>query len=94
MLGLSVPHIIFSELLPNITSYIAINFIMIMRNAITASVGLMVLGLVPFSSTHWGMMLQMAVGTSGAMYGSSAIIYLFGSNNSYHIIPNGMSFLH
>ena len=76
VLGLSVPHIIFSELLPNITSYIAINFIMIMRNAITASVGLMVLGLVPFSSTHWGMMLQMAVGTSGAMYGSSAIIYL------------------
>lgn len=76
VLGLKVTHIIFAEILPNITSYIAINFIMIMRNAITASVGLMVLGLVPFSSTHWGMMLQMAVGASGAMYGSSAIVYL------------------
>lgn len=75
MLGLSLPHIIFKEILPNITSYVAINFIMIMRGAITASVGLMVLGLVPFSATHWGMMLQMATTTTGAMYGSSAIVY-------------------
>ena len=75
MLGLSIPHIIFREILPNITSYIAINFIMIMRGAIAASVGLMVLGLVPFSATHWGMMLQLATTTTGAMYGSSAIIY-------------------
>jgi len=75
VLGLSLPHIIFAEMLPNITSYIAINFIMIMRGAITASVGLMVLGLVPFSSTHWGMMLQMAISNTGALYGSSAIIY-------------------
>lgn len=75
ILGLSLTHIIFAEMLPNITSYVAINFIMIMRGAITASVGLMVLGLVPFSATHWGMMLQMAISTTGAMYGSSAIIY-------------------
>jgi peptide/nickel transport system permease protein len=75
ILGLGLPHIIFAEMLPNITSYIAINFIMIMRGAITASVGLMVLGLVPFSSTHWGMMLQMAISNTGALYGSSAIIY-------------------
>jgi peptide/nickel transport system permease protein len=48
---------------------------MIMRNAVTASVGLMVLGLVPFSTTHWGMMLQLAMGSTGAMYGSTAIYY-------------------
>ncbi|MGI6707325.1 MAG: ABC transporter permease [Clostridia bacterium] len=77
LLHLSLGHIIFKEMLPNMISYIAINFIMIMRGAITASVGLMVLGLVPFSSSHWGMMLNLATTATGAMYGSSALIYFF-----------------
>lgn len=76
ILGLSLPHVIFKEMLPNMVSYLAINFIMIMRGAITASVGLMYLGLVPFSSSHWGMMLNMATNTTGAMYGSSALVYM------------------
>ena len=76
VLGLSIPHLIFSELLPNLVSYIMINFIMTIREAITASVGLIILGLAPFTSTHWGVMLQMALSTTGAMYGSSAVVYL------------------
>ncbi|SHE97436.1 peptide/nickel transport system permease protein [Caldanaerobius fijiensis DSM 17918] len=75
ILDMGLIHIIFKEMLPNMVSYIAINFIMMMRGAITASVGLMVLGLVPFQASHWGMMLNMAVTTTGAIYGSSAIIY-------------------
>lgn len=77
ILGLGLRHTIFAEILPNVTSYIAINFIIIMRGAITASVGLMVLGLVPFSASHWGMMLQLATSSTGALYGSSAIFYFF-----------------
>ncbi len=75
IMGLGLPHIVFKEMLPNMASYVAYHFIMIMRNAVTASVGLMVLGLVPFSTTHWGMMLQLAMGSTGAMYGSTAIYY-------------------
>jgi peptide/nickel transport system permease protein len=75
ILGLGLPHIILKEMLPNMVSYIAINFIMIMRGSITASVGLMYLGLVPFSSTHWGLMLNMAVTSTGAMYGSNGLFY-------------------
>jgi peptide/nickel transport system permease protein len=56
-------------------SYMAYHFIMIMRGAVTASVGLMVLGLVPFSTTHWGMMLQLAMTNTGALYGSNAMTY-------------------
>lgn len=75
VLGMGLFHIIFKEMLPNMISYILINFISIMKGAITASVGLMVLGLVPFSSSHWGMMINLAASTSGAIYSSSGIIY-------------------
>jgi peptide/nickel transport system permease protein len=75
ILGLSLPHIVFKEIFPNMASYIAYHFIMIMKNAVTASVGLMVLGLVPFSPMHWGMMLNLAMTNTGALYGSSALVY-------------------
>lgn len=75
ILGMSNWHIIVKELLPSITSYLATNLIFTMRAAISASVNLMFLGLVPFSSSHWGMMLQLALSTTGAMFGSSALIY-------------------
>lgn len=75
VLGMGLFHIIFKEMLPNMISYILINFISIMKGAITASVGLMVLGLVPFNASHWGMMINLATTTTGAMYGSTAIIY-------------------
>lgn len=74
-LGMGLFHIIFKEMLPNMVSYILINFISIMKSAINASVGLMVLGLVPFSAQHWGMMINLATSTTGAMYGSTALIY-------------------
>ncbi len=54
-------RIIFGELLPNIYSYILINFIMIMRNAITGSVGIMMLGLAAFEPANWGAMLNRAL---------------------------------
>jgi len=75
IMGLGTPHIVSKEMLPNMASYVAYHFIMIMRGAVTASVGLMVLGLVPFSTTHWGMMLQLAMTNTGALYGSSAMSY-------------------
>jgi peptide/nickel transport system permease protein len=75
-LGLSTRHIIFRELLPNIMPYVAINFMTTMRVAIVASVGLMFLGLVPMSSTNWGMMLSLATGNSQAIYVPRAIVYV------------------
>lgn len=66
VMGLSKPHIAFKELLPNIFSFVAINFIGSMKNAITASVGLMTLGLALFEPTNWGGILVDAR-MSGAM---------------------------
>lgn len=75
ILGISRWNIIVNDVIPNIISYIAVNFIAIMKDAIMASVGLMYLGLVPFKGNHWGMMIQMALTASGAMMGSGAIAY-------------------
>lgn len=75
VLGLSKVSIIINDVIPNIISYIAVNFIAIMKDAIMASVGLMYLGLVPFQGNHWGMMIQLSITTSGALMGSGAIVY-------------------
>ena len=47
ILGLGLPHMVFKEMLPNMASYVSYHFIMIMRGAVTASVGLMVLAWCP-----------------------------------------------
>ena len=66
-LGLSSSHIIFRELLPNISSYIAINFIYAMMGAINGQVGLYFLGVLPYTSINWGVMLNMAMGEGSHM---------------------------
>lgn len=76
MLNLPVMYIIMYELIPNMMSYIIINFIRIMRSALTASVGLMFLGIIPYSPTNWGMMLNLAVFQTGSIYVPRGIWYL------------------
>lgn len=75
IMGISKVNIILYDVLPNIVSYIAVSFISIMRNAITASVGLMVLGLVPFQGNHWGVMINVAISQTGALMGSGSMVY-------------------
>jgi peptide/nickel transport system permease protein len=76
VMAMSSTHIMFRELLPNMMPYITINFINIARNAITASVGIMLLGLVPLRVENWGMMLNLAAFQTGAIYIPNALSYL------------------
>jgi peptide/nickel transport system permease protein len=76
VLNLSKTHITFKELLPNIMSFISINFIMIIRGAITSSVGIMILGLANFDPTNWGAILLNAMGY-GALVVPEARLFLF-----------------
>ncbi|MCL2007347.1 MAG: ABC transporter permease [Treponema sp.] len=75
VIGLRLPSIIIYDVFPNVLSYIFISFITIMRGAIMASVGLMVLGLVPFAGNHWGIMINTAISQSGALFGGAALMY-------------------
>lgn len=62
VMHMSKAHIIFKELMPNILSYIVINFVIAMRNAITASVGIMMIGLASYDPTNWGAIINAARG--------------------------------
>ncbi|WFR55128.1 ABC transporter permease [Anaerocolumna sp. AGMB13025] len=60
IMGLPKIHIIFKEILPNVTSYLASTFVLNTNSAIAASVGLMLLGMAPYDATHWSIMLSNA----------------------------------
>ncbi|MBL4935878.1 ABC transporter permease [Clostridium sp. YIM B02515] len=75
-MGLKTPYIVFKEIMPNITSYLAINFVMIIQSAIVSSVGLMLLGLSPYTPTNWGMMLNLAIKNTGGIFNPKGYYYL------------------
>ena len=56
-LGLSTNHIMFREILPNMISYVMINFIFSITFAMYEQIGLVVLGLAPINDYTWGVML-------------------------------------
>ena len=56
-LGLSASHIMFREMLPNMISFVMINFILSMTFAMYEQVALVVLGLAPINDYTWGIMI-------------------------------------
>ena len=74
-LDLGTRHIIFTEMMPNLMPYIAINFIFAMTGAIYTQVGLVFLGFVPFVSHNWGVMINIAW-TTGAIFYKQSIYYI------------------
>jgi len=75
VLDLGRMHIIFSEILPNMLSYIVISLIMAMTGAVYSQVGLIILGLVPFYGHNWGLMIQLAW-TRGAIFYKGSVFYI------------------
>lgn len=74
-LGLSTWHIVFREIMPNLMSFIAINFIFATTGAIYGSVGLYFLGILPLTTLNWGVMLNYAY-TQGSYMSLSTIHYI------------------
>jgi peptide/nickel transport system permease protein len=60
MLDLGTGNIVFREILPNMMSFIAISMIFTMTFAIYQQTGLVFLGIVPYSSANWGVMISAA----------------------------------
>jgi len=75
VLDLGLGHIIFREIMPNMMAYIAIAFILGMTGAVYSQVGLIMLGLVPFSGHNWGVMINLAW-TRGAIFYSGSMSYI------------------
>ncbi len=72
MLDLGTRNIIFSELLPNMMSFIVIATISTMTFAIYQQTGLVFLGIVPYSGTNWGVMIT-AAQNRGVLYNQQAM---------------------
>lgn len=71
MLDLGTRNVVFSEILPNMMSFIAISMIFTMTHAIYQQTGLVFLGIVPYSSANWGVMIS-AAERRGVLYNPQA----------------------
>jgi peptide/nickel transport system permease protein len=74
-LDMGTPHIIFREMLPNMMTYIVISFTLAVTNAIYSGVGLFILGLVPYSESNWGLMIQWGW-DHGALFFKNSVWYI------------------
>jgi peptide/nickel transport system permease protein len=75
VLDLGTGHILFREVLPNMMSYIIINFVIAMTNAIYGQLILYFFGLVPLTGDNWGLMIQLAY-TRGAIFFKDSLWYI------------------
>jgi len=66
-IGVSTSSIVFKDVLPNLMPLVMVNFVTGARRVIISSVGLYFLGILPFSTFNWGVMMNYAY-NSGALY--------------------------
>lgn len=66
--GFSSPSILKNELIPNLMPYITINFVNAARGVIFGSVALYFLDILPSASLNWGVMMNRAYTSTGALY--------------------------
>jgi peptide/nickel transport system permease protein len=71
-MGLSTSNILIKDILPNLAPLIAIGALGGATSVITQSVGLYFLGILPFTNLNWGVVLNQAYETSGALYSLEA----------------------
>jgi len=75
-LGLSTNDIIVGDIVPGIAPYVAIHLAGSARGIIFNSVGLYFLGVLPYSTTNWGLMLNQAY-SRGGLYTLDAVHWFF-----------------
>ena len=75
LLDLGTIRVIFVEILPNMASFILMNFMIAVSNAIYALVGLYLLGLAPLTGSNWGIMLNRAW-IAGAIFNEDSLAFI------------------
>ncbi|WP_435320891.1 ABC transporter permease [Haloarchaeobius sp. TZWSO28] len=67
ILGMRNRSIMFIDILPNLMPYIMVNFVKSARSVIFSAVGLYFLGILPFTSINWGVMMNLSY-KGGALF--------------------------
>ncbi|GGH82616.1 peptide/nickel transport system permease protein [Pullulanibacillus pueri] len=75
-LGLGRWHILLHDILPNLMPFVWTHLMLAITGAIYGEVGLFFLGVVPFKANNWGVMMNFATGSSGAMYSTQSFMFL------------------
>lgn len=68
IIGMSTPTILRKDIIPNLMPYITVNFVGAARGIIFGSVALYFLGVLPSSIENWGVMMNRAFYSGGALY--------------------------
>ena len=92
VMDMGYAHILFKEMLPNLTSYLAINFINSMQSGINASSGLILLGFAPYKTTHWMAMLNAAIIACSGTLQPKMLLFLFVPITAFGILQMGCIF--
>ncbi|MEU4602181.1 ABC transporter permease [Kribbella sp. NPDC023972] len=75
LLDLGTIRVVFVEILPNMASFILMNFMIGVTNAIYQLVGLYLLGLAPLTGSNWGIMLNRAW-IAGAIFNDASLAWI------------------
>lgn len=96
VMGISTGQIVGRDIIPNIMPYVLVNFVQSAREVIFASVGLYFLGLLPFTTSNWGVILNLAY-NNGALYTAGSahwliipMIAITGLSFAFILIAQGM----
>ncbi len=76
IMGMKTPTILWGDIIPNLMPYITMSFVQQARAVIFGSVGLYFLGVLPYSSINWGVMMNAAVNRAGATSSPAALHWL------------------
>lgn len=70
-MGVGTLRIMFKDIIPNLMPYVLVNFVMAARYVIFTAVALYYLGILPSSTSNWGILLNNAVNQFGALFSLS-----------------------
>jgi peptide/nickel transport system permease protein len=92
-MGIDTSTIISGDIVPNLMPYITMNFVQQARAVIFGSVGLYFLGVLPYNSANWGVMMNAAVNRAGAVSSPAAFHWLLVPMLTIIILALGLTLL-
>ncbi|WP_152436464.1 ABC transporter permease [Halosimplex carlsbadense] len=93
IMGIGTPKIIGSDIVPNLMPYISMNFVRQARAVIFGAVGLYFLGVLPYTSNNWGVMMNAAVNRAGATSSPAAFHWLLVPMVTIIVLALGLTLL-
>ncbi len=93
IMGMKTPTIVGGDIVPNLMPYITMNFVQQARAVIFGSVGLYFLGVLPYNSVNWGVMMNAAVNRAGAVSSPIAFHWLLMPMLTIIVLALGLTLL-